>query len=271
MVKKRRKSSRVPRYKKPLKNASQANELWTVDFKGQFKLKNGRWCYPLTIMDNYSRYLIDCRSQSSVKNSLTIKSFERVFKEYGLPNRIRSDNGIPFASRSVSGYTPLTVWWVRLGISPERIEPGKPQQNGQHERMHRTLKKYATSPPGYSFKTQQQKFDMFKEEFNNHRPHESLGQKLPTDFYQKSSKSYPSKLKPIQYPSYFSVKTVAHNGVVYWNNGMIYVSHSLAHQKIGMIEVDDGVYEIYFSIHRVGQFDIRSAKSNSSNYWTLKV
>ena len=271
LVKKSRKSNRVPKYNKALKKAQQPNDLWTVDFKGQFKLKNGRWCYPLTIMDEYSRFLIDCRCQSSVKGALTIKSFQKVFKEYGLPKRIRSDNGVPFATKSISGFSSLSVWWIRLGIIPERIMPGKPQQNGKHERMHRTLKKFATRPPCQSFKAQQQRFDLFREEFNYQRPHESLGQKLPSEVYQKSPLIYPDKLPKIEYPSYFDVRRVRNTGVIYWGNGQVYITHNLKDQYVGMDEVDDGVFDIYYSIHRIGQFDIRNNKPNCVNYWTVKV
>lgn len=198
---------RYDSYTKPLKNSSVPNELWSVDFKGQFKLVDGKWCYPLTLMDDFSRYLLGCETQSTVGTSATMKTFEYLFKKYGLPERIRSDNGVPFSSKAAGGISRLSAWWIKLGIHPERIKPGKPQQNGKHERMHRTLKRYATHLPEHSFRLQQQRFDKFGQAFNEERPHESLNFKLPKDCYQPSKRSYPNKIEPPQYPRYFEVRT----------------------------------------------------------------
>lgn len=171
--------------------ASAPNELWSADYKGQFKMGNGRWCYPLTVMDHASRYLLGCQGLSGTRFVETKAVFERLFKEYGLPDRMRTDNGVPFASTGTGGLSQLAVWWIRLGILPERIEPGQPQQNGRHERMHRTLKLAVTHPPAANQSAQQVQFDRFRVHYNEQRPHEGLGQRCPQSCYSHSTRPYP--------------------------------------------------------------------------------
>jgi transposase InsO family protein len=271
LIESNKKRKRVPRYAQPFAPVREPNEVWSTDFKGQMKLANGKWCYPLTIMDHDSRYLLDCHGLSGTTFKDTKQRFIRLFKEYGLPNRIRSDNGVPFASRTVGGLSSLSVWWIRLGIMPERIEPGKPQQNGRHERMHRTLKKATARPPATSMAAQQRRFDEFQAEYNEERPHESLNQGTPASRYTASPRPYPETLPEMQYPDYFEVRTIRSSGVVYSHNGQIYVSHLLKGEQVGLEEIDDGVWDIYFGPIRLGGFDIRDQKGGATPYWTIKV
>ncbi|MBD3652328.1 IS481 family transposase [Kangiella sp.] len=271
LVHKQRKRCRVPLYTKPLLRSAQPNDLWSVDFKGQFKLGNGQWCYPLTVMDDFSRYLIGCVGQKNVRTQGARVSFKRLFQDYGLPLRIRSDNGAPFASRATAGLSSLSVWWIKLGIIPERIAPGKPQQNGKHERMHRTLKEAATRPPCTNFSHQQHQFERFKQEYNQERPHESLAQQTPDSCYHTSTRPYPKTMPKQEYPSYFEVKKVRSSGVIYWRNGQVYISHLLNGEWIGLYEVDDGIFNVYFGCYKLGSFDIRKKTVGACNYWSLKV
>ena len=208
----RQTKKRYDRDPRPLKQSRRPNELWSVDFKGQFKLGNGRWCYPLTVMDDRSRYLLDARGQQGTDLRTTRAAFVRLFRRYGLPERIRSDNGTPFASRATAGLSQLSIWWIRLGICPERIPPGQPQQNGRHERMHRTLKQHAVQPARYSMAAQQRCFDDFRNAYNDERPHQALAMTSPASHYAASPRAYPGRLPEIDYPGYFEVRRVAHSG-----------------------------------------------------------
>ena len=271
LIKKRRKKRRIPLYPSPFDAVTHPNQLWTVDFKGQFKVGSGHWCFPLTVMDYNSRFLIACDGLKGTATPATMRAFKRIFKEYGLPERIRSDNGVPFATRAAGGLSRLSAWWVRLGILPERIEPGRPQQNGQHERMHRTLKQAVTKPSCKTLAAQQRCFNDFREEYNTYRPHESLNQELPCDHYEPALKSYPSKLPEIVYPDYYDVKKVRDSGVVYWRSGQVYISNILSNEWIGMNEIDDGIWDVYFGPVRLGSFDRRDQKGKGTAYWSLKV
>lgn len=270
LVQSRRRKRRVEPYPQPFSPVSDANELWSVDYKGQFKLLNGQWCYPLTVMDHKSRYLFACDGLKGPRLKETKAAFIRLFKEYGMPSRMRSDNGTPFASIACGGLSKLSIWWIKLGIRPERIEPGKPQQNGRHERMHRTLKKATTRPPSRSMKKQQQRFNSFCKEYNEVRPHEALQQKTPASQYTPSSREYPNKLPTIQYPDYYEIKKVSSNGVVYWRNKIVYVSQLLDREMIGMEEIDDGIWQVYFGPIMIGQFNERNM-SKTQPYLSIKV
>jgi len=271
LIQKRRRKRRVPPFPQPFKPVSAPNELWSVDFKGQFKLGNGRYCYPLTVMDHDSRYLLCCDGLHSTRHSEARHSFERLFKDYGLPERIRSDNGVPFATRAAGGLSRLAVWWIRLGICPERIEPGQPQQNGRHERMHRTLKQATTKPPQRSLKQQQQAFERFRTSYNEERPHEALAQRPPVTRYCASPRTFPARLPELHYPDYYELRKVRRSGVVYWHNGQVYISHLLEDEYIGLNEIDDGIWEVYFGPMRLGTLDERATRGSSSFYLTLKV
>lgn len=267
----RKRKRRVSPYTEPFAPVQAPNEVWSADFKGQFKLANGRWCYPLTVMDHHSRYLIGCQALTGTKTRGAQQIFTRLFKEYGLPQRIRTDNGTPFASKATAGLSRLAIWWIRLGILPERIEVGQPQQNGRHERMHRTLKQATTRPPAASMKCQQQRFQSFQHTYNYERPHEALAQTPPASCYQVSPRPWPGTLPEIVYPDYYDVRKVSHCGGLYWRNGMVYVSHLLHDEWVGMDEIDEGIWVVYFGPVRLGQFDIRCATGQNTKYWSLKV
>lgn len=271
LVQARRRKRRVAPYPQPFAPVTEVNELWSVDYKGQFKLRNARWCYPLTVMDHQSRYLCGCKALKGPRLKDTRAAFVCLFREYGLPRRIRSDNGTPFASTARGGLSQLAVWWIRLGILPERIEPGKPQQNGRHERMHRTLKQAATRPPSRSLRAQQQRFDAFCKEYNHQRPHEALQQQTPASVYAPSPRPYPERLPPLHYPDYFEVRKVSGNGVMYWRNKLVYISHLLKDETVGLEEIDDGIWKVYFGPVKLGQFDERDFNDNTRSYLSIKV
>ena len=267
----RKPKRRVSLYPQPFSPVQEVNELWSVDYKGQFKLGNGQWCYPLTVMDHQSRFLFCCKCLKGPLYKETRASFTKLFRQYGLPARIRSDNGIPFASVSRGGLSKLSIWWIKLNIAPERIAPGKPQQNGRHERMHRTLKQAATRPASANMRSQQRRFDAFCEEYNQHRPHEALGQKTPSSQYTRATREYPEKLPEIHYPEYFEVKKVSSNGTACWQNKMIYVSHLLHGEYIGLEEIDEGSWEVYFGPVKLGQFNEQQLSGKNNAYISIKV
>jgi transposase InsO family protein len=252
-----RRRQRVPVHPGPLEGARQPNDLWTVDFKGQFKTWDGAYCYPLTVMDQASRYLLGCDGFPGTRYKETRKAFERLFREYGLPSRIRSDNGVPFASRSIGGLSKLGVWWVRLGIMPERIESGKPQQNGHHERMHRTLKQETAKPPANNMAQQQRRFDRFRDEYNTVRPHESLDMNTPANRYKLSERPYPKRLPEMIYPGHFRETLVNHNGCIHLNGKFYYLGYLLRGELVGLNEINDGIWETYFGPLRLGEVSER--------------
>ena len=205
--------------------------------------------------DSFSRYLLGCRSQLSTATIPTKKNFERVFRAYGLPDAIRTDNGTPFsAATAISRLSRLSVWWIRLGIRPELIQPSHPEQNGRHERMHRTLKAETTQPPAANARAQQRVFDFFREEFNTERPHERLDNQTPASFYQPSPRSYPERLLPLEYPGHFEVRRVSRNGGIRWKKGWVNISTSIIEENVGLEEVDDGVWSLYFGSILLGRF-----------------
>jgi len=255
LVKDRRRRRHLPHPGRPTTEGFRPNQLWSADFKGQFKTRDGIYCYPLTVADSYSRYLLGCRSQLSTATIPTKKNFERVFRAYGLPDAIRTDNGNPFsAATAISRLSRLSVWWIRLGIRPELIQPSHPEQNGRHERMHKTLKAETTRPPAANERAQQRLFDSFREEFNTERPHERLGNKTPAAFYQPSPRPYPERLPPLEYPGHFEVRRVSHNGGIRWKKGWVNISSSIIEQNVGLEEVDDGVWSLYFGTVLLGRF-----------------
>lgn len=253
----------------PLRTATEPNELWSADYKGQFKTMDGRWCYPLTVMDHASRYLLGCEGLAGTRHEDTQSVFERLFREYGVPARIRTDNGVPFAGTGVGGLTRLSIWWIRLGIRWERIAPGKPQQNGRHERMHRTLKRSVGRPPAGNLEQQQPQLDEFRQYYNEQRPHESLGQKTPQSCYSNASRPFPTCLPELEYPRYFDLTKVHGSGVVYWGGLAIYTGHLLCGELVGIEPVGDGIWDIHFGPVRLGRFDER--KAGDRGYLNLKV
>lgn len=255
LVKDRRRRRHVDHPGRPLTQASGPNQLWTADFKGQFKTQDANYCYPLTVADSYSRYLLGCRALSSTKTLGTQSAFQRLFQEFGLPDAIRTDNGTPFAASTAIGrLSRLSVWWIRLGIRPELTQPSHPEQNGSHERMHRTLKAETTRPPSANRSQQQKKFESFRHEYNDERPHEHLGQRSPSELYRPSPRPYPGTLPEPQYPGHFEVRKVSRNGGIRWKKGWVNISHSLLEQNVGLEEVRDGVWSLYFGPLLLGRF-----------------
>ncbi len=254
----RHKRHHTPPYSEPFMKSNQPNEVWCADFKGQFRLGTGNLCYPLTLTDSYSRYLLGCWGLAHPAYLPARSCLELAFHEYGLPSAIRTDNGVPFASVGLGGLSSLAVWFIKLGIRPERIEKGHPEQNGRHERMHRTLKAEAVSPPRKSMNEQQRVFDRFRTGYNHDRPHEALGQKTPASIYRSSSREYPSKLPKAVYPENLSVRQVKESGCFKWRNQELYLSGALAGEHIGLKEIDTGMWKIYFSFYPVGILDERT-------------
>jgi len=240
----------------PLSAGAAPNALWCADFKGEFKLGNGRYCYPLTVSDHASRYLLLCEAFESTREAPVIEAFQRLFRDRGLPVAIRSDNGLPFASpNGLYNLSRLSVWWLRLGIAIERIKPGHPQQNGRHERMHLTLKNEATRPPGLNSLQQQAKFDAFLREFNVERPHEALAMRCPAELYTASPRPYDG-LPQLEYPWHDRDILVTACGRICMHRKKINISTVLAGQKLGIKEVDDGIWLVSFMHYDLGYIDL---------------
>lgn len=267
LVSVRRRRRRVPAHGSPLAHCDGPNTVWSADFKGDFKLGGGRRCYPLTISDNFSRYLLQCRGLTHPTLTEVEPWFEWVFREYGLPEAIRTDNGPPFASLAVGGLSRLSAWWIRLGIRPERIKPGRPDQNGRHERMHKTLKAAAVVPPEMTLQQQQQRFDAFMEEYNRQRSHEALKRRTPSELYKASPRNYPIKLAEIEYEAGTTVRKVRHNGEIKWKGSLIYVTDILAKEPLGLSQIDEFQWEIRYSFHLLGVLDERTSKINPPTRW----
>jgi transposase InsO family protein len=257
MVPRRSMRRRIGHPGKPTSLILAPNDVWSADFKGQFKTGDGVYCYPLTVTDGYSRYLLDCQALYTTAVQAAKPVFTRLFKEYGLPKRIRTDNGVPFATNTLARLSSLSAWWVRLGVLPELIEPGKPQQNGRHERMHKTLKAEATKPPAGNLPAQQRKFNRFREEFNHERPHEALDQQTPASVYAASARKMPDKLPPLEYPDRFEVRYVSTNGGIRWNSRWVNVSVVCAREYVGLEEIDDGIWNVYFAALKLGRLHER--------------
>lgn len=244
----------------PMTLAKEPNDIWSADYKGHFRMRNGAYCYPLTVADMRSRYLLGCDAHDTISLDHTKRHFTQLFHEYGLPERIRTDNGVPFASRALARLSTLSVWWIKLGIYPEQIEPGKPQQNGKHERMHRTLKKEATIPPEKNLVLQQKRFDVFRQEYNDERPHEALSMKTPSSVYMPSTRKMPNKLSHFDYPYHFEVRRVLRSGGIRWRQAWVNLSSTLREEYVGLEEVDDGIYDVYFCELLIGRLIERIMK-----------
>jgi len=231
------------------------NDLWCADYKGEFMLADRRYCYPLTITDSASRYLLGCEALASTQERFAFSVFERVFKEFGLPQAIRTDNGVPFASaHALFGLSKLSVWWLRLGIHIERIKPGHPQQNGRHERMHLTLKKEATKPAARNFLQQQARFDDFLECYNHERPHQALDMKYPAELYQPSARVYRG-LDELNYPFHDRTLTVTQCGRICFGKRKINLSQVLAGHNVGIKQVSENIWLVTFMHYDLGFFD----------------
>jgi transposase InsO family protein len=240
----------------PLSEGAVPNALWCADFKGEFKLGNGQYCSPLTVTDHASRSRLLCEALESTREELAITAFEQLFRERGLPQAIRSDNGVPFASpNSLFNLSKLSVWWLRLGIAIERIKPGHPQQNGRHERLHLTLKKEATRPPGQNSLQQQGRFDAFQQEFNAERPHEALGLRCPAEVYSASPRPY-AGLPDLTYPLHDRDVLITACGRLCLHRKRINISTVLAGQRVGIKEVDEGIWLVSVMSYDLGYFDL---------------
>lgn len=247
-----------PKTPSELAPAERPNDTWCVDFKGYFELGNKLRCHPLTITDHASRYLIKCEALTKTDVTAVLPHFDRAFREFGLPERIRSDNGSPFATLGVGGLSALSVYWVKLGITPERIDPGHPQQNGRHERMHKTLKQEATSPPGDTLVEQQRKLDCFRHEYNDVRPHEALDQKPPASQYSPSQRVMPSQPSSPEYPDSMSVRRVSDKGFVSVGGDRVFLSRLIANEPVGLLPTEEDVWDLYYGPVLLAEISVKN-------------
>lgn len=254
-----------------LSRSEAPNEVWCVDFKGEFRLGNHRYCYPLTVSDHYSRYFLGCEALEDTKIRGVMSSFENIFSEYGLPQVIRSDNGPPFAAKGLNGWNRLAVWWMRLGIALEKIEPGHPEQNGRHERLHCTLKYEATRPASENLLQQQERFDLFREEYNNQRPHEALDMRTPSSVHTVSERKYPLVLETIKYLNHDCIGKVESSGMVgVYGKVRFYLSIALAGEEVGFREIEPGVWLVSFMNHDLGYFHEKTQEFVQETPYPLK-
>jgi putative transposase len=233
------------------------NDSWSADFKGQFRTGDGIYCYPLTVTDNYSRFILGCQALSGTLLEPTKATFTRLFKEHGLPRSIKTDNGVPFSAPTLGRLSRLSVWWLKLGVMPVLTQPGKPQQNGRHERMHKTLKDETCKPPAGNSQAQQRKFNVFRREFNEVRPHEALDMHTPSQLHTASPRQMPSKLVPMEYPDRFEVRYVSANGGIRWRKQWVNVTSALNGEYVGLEAIDDGLWDVYFSFMKIGRLHER--------------
>jgi len=245
LVKERRPRRRTPQSTFPLAAATEPNVVWCTDFKGKFKV-DPTYCHPLTITDAHSRFVIRCTALVGQCREASKPVFEAAFREYGLPLRMRSDNGTPFASTGIGGLSALSVWWVKLGILPERIEPGHPEQNGGHERMHRTLKADVASPPRSSWAEQLQAIESWQREFNHLRPHEALAMQTPASLYRPSARPYPEVVGDPEYPAHFETRRARADGVIGVREVSVSLGVVVARESIGLEPIDDGLWHLWF-------------------------
>jgi transposase InsO family protein len=236
------------------------NDVWCIDFKGDFRVGSKR-CYPLTVIDGASRYLVVCRGLSRIRTQDVRRALHDAFKEFGMPTVIRTDNGPPFASTGAGGLSKLSAWWINLGITPERIEPGRPDQNGRQERFHRTLKQATASPPSGSLSAQQRSFDRFRAEYNELRPHEALGQRPPVDFYEPSPRELPWSHTEPEYASHVESYRTSTTGAIVWRGRKLQLNSCLDRQLVGVEQVDDSHYDVYFGPIRLGRFTKPNSKT----------
>jgi len=251
----RRRRSRAKVTSLPFVKAEGPNDVWRTDFKGAFKAKDGARCEPLTLTDEYSRFALMCRLMARTGGAHVRPAFEAAFREFGLPKRLRTDNGPPFASVGLCGLSRLSIWWLKLGIEVEHIAPGKPQENGGHERFHLTLKQETALPPKATRKAQQAASERFLDEYNHVRPHEALGMKTPAELYEASPRPYPRQLPEFEYPRHFEVRNAKADGYIMWKGRLYFVSESLAREAVGLEPVADGRWRIYLGRLELGTLD----------------
>ena len=262
LVEPRRRRRKPQHPGRPQLDVQLPNDLWSCDFKGEFRMGDRRYCYPLTVADRCSRYLLGCEGRHSIAYAGVRPVFEHLFDENGLPRAILSDNGVPFSSTGLAGLSRLSIWWIKLGIEPLRIQPGCPQQNGGHERMHRDLKAETTRPPAKELTAQQRLFDAFRAEFNEQRPHEALGQRPPAELYEPSPRPYPKRVPAVEYPGHFEVRRVRSDGRIRWQGRFLFISEVLIGEPVGLEEVDDGIWSLHFASRLLARFDERDRSLN---------
>jgi transposase InsO family protein len=251
----RRRIRRTPPYTQPFRTCLEPNAVWCADFKGWFRTRDGSRCEPLTVSDGHSRFILACRVLPTTTQASVRPVFEALFREYGLPAAIRTDNGAPFASTALGGLSRLAVWWIKLGIIPERIDPGHPEQNGRHERFHRTLKEETASPPKASLTEQQRAFTRFCQEYNFDRPHEALNNATPHQIYQPSPRPHPSRLPEVIYPDHMSIRRVKPSGQLWWHGKQYYLTETLVGESVAFDPVDDRFANIYYGPVIIARYD----------------
>ncbi len=254
---KKRQRTHTPKTQ-PFLHVAKPNDVWCADHKGWFRTKDGSRCDPLTITDCHSRFLLTCRGCPSTRHEFAEIHFKKAFKEFGLPLAIRTDNGGPFSFRGLAGLSYLSVWWIKLGIIPERIDPGRPDQNGRHERMHRTLKQETAFPPEATMEKQQRSFNHFVREYNNDRPHEALGNKTPSECYEVSTRKYPSRLRGFEYEGHLEVGLVDHDGTIKWRGKKLYLSPILRGELVGFEQVSERRWKVWLGPMEIALLDSRS-------------
>jgi len=254
----------------PLTVARAPNDVWTTDFKGEFRVGTGAYCYPLTVLDAHSRFLLGCQALGSTASGPAQRVFTRLFHTYGLPRVIRSDNGVPFASPlALSRLSRLAVWWIRLGIRPERIAPGAPQQNGAHERMHKTLKAETTRPAAATAAGQQRRFDAFRQEYNTERPHEALGLTPPASGYHAAPRPMPARLPPLRYPAHAEIRRVLTPGLIKWRGTPVWLTGVLVGHDVALEPRDADRWTLAFGPLVLGVLDDRTRSFLPESYWQL--
>jgi transposase InsO family protein len=253
----RKKRRRTEPYTQPLAHANESNRVWCADFKGWFKAMDGARVDPLTITDAWSRYLLRCQAVEKTDTERVRAIFEAAFREHGLPQAIRTDNGAPFASSAVAGLSRLAVWWIKLGIVPERIEAGHPEQNGRHERMHRSLKQEVRKAEDW--RAQQLELDRFRKDFNHVRPHEALGMQTPASVYEPSERAYPARIPEVEYPDTMLVRTIKSHGHFRWKKHDVFLSEVLWGERIGLQTDDEEIFTVYFAQLPLALLDARTA------------
>lgn len=261
LVRSRKRSRRSAPWATPFSDVQQPNDTWCADFKGWFRTDDGVRCNPLTITDAASRYLIACTGLKRPTFDEVKPIFELAFREFGLPRAMRADNGPPFSTTSLGGLSKLAVWWLKLGIIPERIRPGHPEENGRHERMHRTLKDAVASPPKESFRAQQRAFDWFIKDYNEVRPHEALGQQTPASVYFTSPRNYPSRIDQPRYTADVTVRRVRTNGDIKWKGNRVFISEALIGEPIGLKQISERTWAIYYGPLEIGMLDETTMKA----------
>lgn len=252
----RRRRARTPAFVGTLGDGLAPNDVWAADFKGWFRTRDGSRIDPFTLSDVASRYLLRCHAVSKTNWSNIQAQLTVVFQEFGLPVRLRTDNGPPFASCGLCGLSRLAVWLMKLGVTPERIRPGHPEENGVHERMHRTLKQATAKPPKETFSMQQEAFDLFRAEYNDERPHEALGMRTPGELYAASPRSFPRELPRVEYEMGMTVRKIHETGQFYWKDRPVFVNRALAFERIGLKEIDNDVWDLYFKAMKLGQINL---------------